>query len=204
MLTGEKSKKVVTLMAVALAVFGWLIGFTASYNNSKESSHRIILSLLGASIFAIAAASLVIWASKITRWIKDGFMTNEYGFQIEPDEPKNYKSGCRRAAVTLASLAAIICASVFLELPVKLNNRSHNEYQKYYAETKKTTRPDDFDPKLPLRLKDDFWLNLHKGQFVGICVSISLFGAAIGFCIVWFAYLYLERLIMNCFAKQTD
>ncbi|TFG50594.1 MAG: hypothetical protein E4H40_00995 [Candidatus Brocadiia bacterium] len=152
----------------------------------------------------MAVVSLVIWTCRIIRWIKDGFMIDDYGYQIEPDEPKNCKVGCRRTAVILAGIAAIVCASVFLEMPIRLNNQSHLELRKYHEQDVTMLSPDQFDPKLPLRLKDDFWLNLRKGQFVGICVSVFLFGAAIGFCAVWFGYRYFEELVLNCMGKNTD
>lgn len=46
-------------------------------------------------------------------------------------------------------------------------------------------------------LKKGFWVTLSTPGFVGICVSIGLVTAVVGFCVIWLIYFFVEWIILG-------
>ncbi|MHC4423341.1 MAG: hypothetical protein ACYS0C_06845 [Planctomycetota bacterium] len=192
-----KVKRLAITIAVTLGVFTGLFVFIATYNSLQDTRFQIILSLLAGLFYAGVAFGGVIGVYKILGWVLDGFGLDEE--EISGVSGINIRVGCRRTAVVLAGITAICCSVLISSILLSEYYAAKNDQLIFESQNqgKDYKGKAYYDYAQRFRLEDNYWLNLHKGQLVGICVSAGLAGAAAGFCVVWFVYKFLERLILN-------
>jgi len=194
-----KVKRLAITIAVTLGVFTGLFVFIATYNSLQDARFQIILSLLAGLLYLGVAFGGVIGVYKILGWVLDGFRPGTDEEEISGVSGINLRAGCGRTAVVFAGIAGICCSVLISSIPLSEYYTAKNDQMifesQYQGKDYKGKAYYDYAQRF--RLEDNFWLNLHKGQLVGICVSGGLAGAAAGFCVVWFVYKFLERLVLN-------
>ncbi len=191
----HKVKRLAITIAVTLGVFTGLLVFIASYNSLRDVGYQIPLSLLAGLFYFGIAFGAVMGVYKMLGWVVDGFGLEEE--EINGVSSINPREGCGRIALVLVGFAAICCAVFAISIPVGEYNIAKNDLRIFESQHKEYEGKAYYDYMQRQRLEDNYWLNLHKGQLMGICVSAGLAGAAAGFCIAWVGYKFLERLILN-------
>jgi hypothetical protein len=190
-----KVKRLAITIAVTAGIFTDLFVFTATYNTLQDARFQIPLSLLAGMFYFAVAFGAVMGVYKMLGWVVDGFGLDEE--EINGVSSINPREGCGRIALVLAGFAAICCAVFAISIPVGEYNIAKNDLRIFESQHKDYEGKAYYDYMQRQRLEDNYWLNLHKGQLVGICVSAGLAGAAAGFCIIWVGYKFLEQLILN-------
>jgi hypothetical protein len=191
----HKVKRLAITIAVTLGVFTGLLVFIASYNSLQDARFQIPLSLLAGLFYFGIAFGAVMGVYRILEWVSLGF----HGDKEEDQEAItiNLREGSRRSALVLAIIAAVLSALFASSIPLGEYYIAKNGLSIFESQHKEYEGKAYYDYMQRRRLKDNYWLNLHKGQLMGICVSAGLVGAAAGFCIAWVGYKFLERLILN-------
>lgn len=202
MIQKDRAKKVLIAMAAALGVMVWMMGFSATYSRTQQSSSRIILSILGGLVFLAIAFSVIFAVCKIVGWAVRGFRVDEDGDDLTDDDPVNLKGGCRRAALVLAGIVAI-CGAVFaVSIPIGEYQNAKNDLKLYERQSNDYEGKAYYDYMQRERIKDNYWLNLSKGALTGLCICAGLAGAIASFTVVWVLYRFSEQLIVNIFADK--
>jgi hypothetical protein len=131
---------------------------------------------------------------RILEWVSLGFHGDK---EDQETGTINLRDGCRRSALVLAIVIAVLSALFASSIPLGEYYIAKNDLRIFKSQHKEYEGKAYYDYMQRRRLEDNYWLNLHKGQLMGICVSAGLAGAAAGFCIAWVGYKFLERLILN-------
>jgi hypothetical protein len=199
----DKVKKLVITIAVTLGIFVGLLAFVANYNNLRDAGQQNLLSLLAGLYWCGVTLGAVMGAYKILGWVVEGFGTErEEEEQVTFSDIVDLKCGCGRIAVVLAAIAAVCSGFFFGLIPFDQYQVAQNDLKLFESQQGMYKGKAYYDYMQRQRLEDNYWLNLHKGMLVGMCISMGIFGAAIGFCVVWFVYKFFERLIINFFGTE--
>ena len=191
----HKVKRLAITIAVTLGVFTGLLVFIASYNSLRDVGYQIPLSLLAGLFYFGIAFGAVMGIYRILQWVSLGFHSDKE--QDQEADTANLREGSRRSALVLAIIAAVLSALFASSIPLGEYYTAKNDLRIFESQHKEYEGKAYYDYMQRRRLEDNYWLNLHKGQLIGICVSAGLVGAAAGFCIAWVGYKFLERLILN-------
>jgi hypothetical protein len=202
MIQKDRAKKVLIAMAAALGVMVWMMGFSATYSRTQQSSSRIVLSILGGLVFLAIAFSVIFAVCKIVGWAVRGFRVDEDGDDLTDDDPVNLKGGCRRAALVLAGIVAI-CGAVFaVSIPIGEYLNAKDSLELFESQTGEYQGKAIYDYMQRERIRDNYWLNLSKGALTGLCICAGLAGAIASFTVVWVLYRFFEQLIVNIFTDK--
>jgi hypothetical protein len=133
----------------------------------------------------------------------------------------NWRRGFRRIAFVLGVVAAAFFAgsSVLLVLVIHSGAQSQLQWeQERYEELRIPSFEEMRSGRAPTleevkkraephrqrveELKNGFWVNLSKGELVGVCTLAGVVGAVIGFAAICLAYRLLEWLVLG-FCQDT-
>ncbi len=192
-------KRLAITIAVTLGVFTGLLVFIASYNSLRDVGYQIPLSLLAGLFYFGIAFGAVMGVYRILEWVSLGFHGDK---EDQETGTINLRDGCRRSALVLAIIAAVLSALFASSILLGEYYIAKNDLRIFESQRKEYEGKAYYDYMQRRRLEDNYWLNLHKGQLMGICISAGLAGAAAGFCIAWIGYKFLERLILNIWSGK--
>ena len=184
----DKAKRFAIRTALILGIFTGLLGFVITYNEIQNKGYKIPLSFLAGLLYFGTVFGAITGVHKIVAWVSLGF----YG-----DKIINIREGCRRLAVVSTVVIAISCGLFGGTIPFSEYQTAKNDLRIFRSEPKEYEGKAYYDYAQRLRIEDNYWLNLPKGQLAALCIIGGLAGAAIGSCAVWFGYRYFEQLVIN-------
>jgi len=193
----ERLKRSAVTAAIGLGLFSGLLVFIATCSKIPKAWYRIPLGLLaGLAYFGVVFAG-VIGIFKIVHWMIRGFYLDKETGEESYDNVTNPREGSRRIAIGLTVIVATFCAVYGGFIPLNEYRIAQNDFQIAQNQTEEYEGKAYHDYTGRMRTPDSFWLRLPKGQLIALCIIGALWGGAVGTCLTWIGYRFLERLILN-------
>lgn len=189
----DKAKRFAIRTALILGIFTGFLGFVITYNEVQNKEYKILLTFLAGLLCFGTVFGAITGIHKIVGWVSLGFCG---------DKIINIREGCRRLAIVSTVVVAISCGLFGGTIPFNEYQTAKNDLTIFRSETKEYEGKAYYDYAQRLRIEDNYWLNLPKGQLAALCIIGGLAGAAIGSCAVWFGYRYFEQLVINFYKDK--
>lgn len=188
----QRVRKLAFTIAITLGIVSGLLGFCIARNGPPQKG-SIALSLLLSLLYFGTAFGAVIGIYKILTWVALGFYRDPQADPPPTHRTINIKRGAKRAVLVLAVVSALCFALFACSIPFGEYVIAQNDLKTLQNQSDDYQGKAYYDYMQRLRLEDNYWLNLHRGHLVAICILFSLAGGALGFSAIWFGYKLIEQ-----------
>jgi hypothetical protein len=190
----DKVRRLSILLGTALGAFCGLLGFLAVVKPATGVGGNIAAGIFAGLFYFGMVFGAVIGICKSLAWAAEGF-------RRDPEEEAiSIRRGLRRSVILLAATAGFAGAVFGSSVPYMEHRIARNDLEIFLSEQGAYQGRAYYDYMQRERLKDNYWLNLPKGQLVALCILGGLFGGAAGAFGLWFGYRLIEQFILNFFA----